>query len=101
MKSRRTKACDSSKSVKVSVYERDGGLCVLCGRPGSPNAHFVPRSHNGLGVEENILTLCPDCHRRFDQTEARALIRPVLERYLRTKYPDWNIENLYYRKANA
>lgn len=101
MKSRRTKACDITQSVKRAVYERDSGMCVLCGKPGMPNAHFIPRSHNGLGIEENILTLCHDCHRRFDQTEARSFIRPVLERYLRTKYPGWNIEKLYYRKADV
>lgn len=101
MKSRRTKACDITRDVKRAVYQRDEGLCVLCGKPGNPNAHFVARSQNGLGIEENIVTLCQDCHRRYDQTEARAFIRPVLERYLRSKYPDWDIKKLYYRKADV
>lgn len=97
-KSRRAKACDFSRTVKKAIYERDGGICVLCGKPGLPNAHFIPRSHNGLGIEENGLTLCPDCHRRYDQTEARPMLRLVLEKYLRSKYPAWDKEKLYYRK---
>lgn len=100
-KSRRAKACDFSRAVKKAIYERDGGLCVLCGRLGAPNAHYISRAQGGLGIEENGLTLCNECHRRYDQTEARAFIRPVLERYLRSKYPDWDIKKLYYRKADV
>ena len=99
-KSRRAKACDISRSVKRAVYARDGGICILCGRPGLPNAHFIPRSHNGLGIEENILTLCPECHMRYDQTEARAFLRSILERYLRRHYPGWEETELYYHKGD-
>lgn len=99
-KSRRAKACDISRSVKQAVYARDGGMCILCGRPGLPNAHFIPRSHNGLGIEENILTLCPECHMRYDQTEARPMLRVVFRKYLFDKYRGWNEENLVYKKYN-
>lgn len=99
-KSRRAKACDISRSVKRAVYARDGGICILCGRPGLPNAHFIPRSHNGLGIEENILTLCPECHMRYDQTEARTMLRVVFRKYLSAKYRGWNEENLVYKKYN-
>ena len=98
-KSRRAKACDISRSVKRAVYARDGGMCILCGRPGLPNAHFIPRSHNGLGIEENILTLCPDCHMRYDQSPQRAEIRARLEAYLKRQHPGWDEKNLYYRKV--
>jgi 5-methylcytosine-specific restriction endonuclease McrA len=86
--------------VKQAVYERDGGRCVLCGRSygAFPNAHFIARSHGGLGVEENILTLCIPCHHRYDNSADRAEIREELEKYLRSKYPGWDESKLTYRK---
>lgn len=97
---KRTKALQISKNVKEAVYKRDGGMCVLCRRPGIPNAHFVSRAQGGLGIEENILTLCPDCHRRYDQTTHRSIFRPVLADYLRSKYPEWDDVELTYKKEN-
>ena len=44
MKSKRTKALSITPKVKKTVYERDGGRCVLCGSPhGLPEAHYIPR----------------------------------------------------------
>ena len=45
--------------MKRQVLERDG-RCVICGaNDGQPVAHIVARSHGGLGIPENIVTLCP------------------------------------------
>lgn len=98
MKSKRTKALDISPEVKKAVYERDGGRCVLCGRTGFPNAHFIPRSQSGRGIEENVVTLCIECHNRYDNGAFRAQTEAELEAYLRGLYPDWSREKLYYRK---
>ena len=98
MRSKRTKALAISPEVKKRVYERDGGCCVLCGRPGNPEAHYISRAHGGLGVEQNVLTLCRKCHRRYDQTAERAAIGEVLADYLRSEYPDWDPVDLIYRK---
>lgn len=100
MKSKRTKALDISPKVKETVYERDGGRCVLCGRPGFPNAHFIPRSQGGLGIEKNVVTLCIDCHNRYDNGPYRAATEAELEDYFRSCYPDWNREKLIYRKED-
>lgn len=97
--SRRAKACDITKQVKEAVFERDNGLCILCGRPGKPNAHFIPRSSNGLGIEQNIITLCTECHRDFDNTPRRKNLRTVIATYLKCCYPDWDETKLYYRKG--
>ena len=97
-KSRQTKAHEIPPKVKEAVYERDGGACVWCGRRGLPNAHFVARSQGGLGIEENTLTLCPDCHRRFDQTDERPKMREFFKEYLQSKYTDWNEDKLIYKK---
>lgn len=82
------------------VYERDKGRCVLCGNTGILQAaHFVPRSHGGLGREKNLIMLCADCHRRFDQTAERDAIRAELREYLQGLYPDWDEKELTYKKG--
>lgn len=96
---KRTRALDISKAVKQRVYQRDGGLCVICRRPGAPNAHYVSRAQGGLGIDENILTLCSDCHRAYDQSPMREHIKRDLTAYLRSKYKDWDNIRLTYRKG--
>ena len=95
---KQTRATKIPQKVREAVYERDGGLCVLCHAQGVPNAHFVARSHGGLGIEQNIVTLCPACHHRFDNTAERKEIREILRAYLKSLYPDWNENELTYRK---
>lgn len=97
-KSRRTIACDIPVGVKKAVYERDGGACVWCAKQGQPNAHYIPRSHNGLGIEKNILTLCWECHMQYDHTCERGKMREFFKDYLKSKYPDWKEEKLIYKK---
>ena len=70
----------------------------FAGRPALQAAHFVPRSHGGLGREMNLVMLCADCHRRFDQSAEREEIRGELREYLQALYPDWNEADLKYRK---
>ncbi len=97
---KRTKALSISKSVKDAVWKRDGGYCVLCGSPyAQPNAHYISRAQGGLGIERNIVTLCLNCHRRYDQTPDRAEIRLDLREYLESKYPDWDESQLIYQKG--
>ena len=94
-----TKAVDITRDTKLAVYLRDNGCCVFCGsNQGIPNAHFIPRSHGGLGVERNILTLCTECHHKFDNTAERKRMAEFFRSYLESKYPDWDQEKLYYKK---
>lgn len=96
---RQTKRTSIPPKVKRQVWERDGGQCVLCHRnDGHPDAHIVARSHGGLGIAENIVTLCPRCHYRYDQTAERHMIRAQLEEYITTIYPDWTEEAVTYHK---
>lgn len=85
-------------AVKAAVFKRDDELCVWCGLPGEPNAHCISRAQGGLGVEENVLTLCPECHRRYDQSPDRKRMRAYFEEYLSDKYPGWGEDMLIYRK---
>ena len=97
----RTKKTAIPRRVKERVYTRDNGKCVLCGRWAEPSwacAHFIRRSQGGLGIEENILTLCPACHRDFDEGPDRKALTGILETYLSSIYDNWSKEDLRYRK---
>lgn len=101
MKHKQTKATSIPAYVKVEVFSRDRGRCVYCGSPyGQPNAHFIPRSKGGLGIPENILTLCLECHHRFDfgRRQEREGMKKFFAEYLQSKYPDWDETKLIYHK---
>lgn len=99
MRSARTKACDISQKVKNAVWERDGGRCVICGsRQAMPNSHYIKRSQGGLGIEQNITTMCLKCHTAFDGAERKYLL-PKVRTYLKSIYPEWDETKLIYRKG--
>ena len=95
---KRTRACAISKKTKLRVYERDKGRCIFCGAPGLPEAHVVPRSHGGLGIEQNIVTLCRKCHDKMDNSTDRQQMLQVAADYLKRFYPDWSQQSLIYDK---
>lgn len=98
-KSKRAKACDIPKKVKDRVWERDGQKCIICGNhQAMPNSHFIRRSQGGLGIEENIVTMCMTCHRMYDQGIDRRAIEAYTENYLKSLYPNWSREKLIYKK---
>ena len=107
MKTKRSKATDISMAVKKKVWERDNGRCVVCGNNYNvmPNAHYISRSNGGLGIEQNVVTLCTEmtlnkCHRRFDfgTKEERKQIGEKIKKYLSLRYDNWNEEDLVYKK---
>lgn len=53
----------------------------------------------GLGIEENIVTLCNKCHEDFDQAEKRKHMQAYIRHYLKMKYPDWDETKLVYKKG--
>lgn len=98
---RQTKYTQIPMDVKLKVWERDHHRCVLCGNSyqAAPNAHYIARSHGGLGIEQNIVTLCMRCHCAYDNSDQRSELRDRLRGYLKTKYENWNEENLIYTKG--
>lgn len=99
MKSKLSKACDITKAVKDKVWERDGERCILCGNiEAMPNAHYIPRSQGGLGIEQNIVTLCLGCHFELDQTPKRKELLVIAKEYLKLIYPDFTDDQRRYNK---
>ena len=103
-----TKARDFDRKAKIAISERDSidgwPCCVYCGAAAPQplaysNAHYIARSQGGIGDERNGLTLCPICHRRYDQTTERIKMREFFRDYLQSKYEGWNEEDLIYRKG--
>lgn len=107
MKSKRSKATDISDKVKKKVWERDNGCCVICGNNYNvmPNAHYISRVKGGLGIEQNIFTACTrltenDCHYKFDngRKEEKEQLKAIVKDYFISIYPDWDENELYYKK---
>lgn len=101
--SKRSRACDISQEVKRKVWERDHHHCIYCGSPyAMPNAHYIARSHGGLGIEENVVTLCMKCHHNYDNGKDLRLkqtIKHKIEAHLASKYANWYNLSLKYKKG--
>lgn len=102
MKHKRTKATDITKEVRQTVALRDNGKCIYCGKyvpVACSNAHFIKRSQGGLGIPENIVTLCPKCHFEEDFGQDTKLYEDYIENYLKGIYgADWSKDKLVYKK---
>ena len=101
MKSKRTKALEIPKEVKVDVYKRDRNSCILCGHHAEEEdacAHFIPKSRGGLGIVENVVTLCFDCHHIYDQGLNRKKNEVYIRNYLNKHYPEFSDADRIYRK---
>lgn len=96
---KRTKATAITPKVRQAVEERDSYCCIFCGRRGRGEGHFIKRSQGGLGIEENLITVCRECHYQMDDGLASELYLEKAESYLRSKYPGWDKESLIYKKG--
>ena len=72
----------------------------------------LPIAQGGMGVVENIVTLCGPCHYAFDEGlfmdrlrplgfHSQADIRAYIINYLRGFYPDWTEEKVRYHKWDS
>lgn len=102
MPSKRTKATSISQSVKFDVCERDKYKCIYCGTTyGLTIAHYISRANGGLGIPQNLACVCMECHRQLDQSTHRKVMLEQFEKYLISKYSDWNVNDLKYRKGKT
>ena len=87
--------------VKKVVWERDNHCCIFCGKYVDmffANSHYIKRSHNGMGIPENIMTNCQSCHDLFEESKYREQMKEFAKKYLMSKYNHWNEEMLIYKK---
>ena len=100
--SKRSKACDITPKVKEIVWNRDNNKCIYCGKyvpKACANAHFIKRSQGGLGIPENVVTLCSKCHYEEDFGQNTQLYEDYIENYLKDYYGEsWSKEKLIYKK---
>ena len=93
----RANACDISPKVRREVLGRDK-VCIICGRVGEPNAHYIRRSQNGLGIKENVVTLCGQCHNEQHFGKRSEEITAQMKPYLDKLYPDFPDSKRIYDK---
>ena len=62
--------------------------------------HILRKEVNGgLGIEENIVTLCPECHYQEDFGQDTKLYEDYIENYLKGIYgAKWDKSKLVYKK---
>ena len=108
-KSKRTKATSFSKNTVAIIMQRDRYQCLFCrlGKYGKSECnwiqdimHYVNRSAGGLGIEQNGVVGCRYHHSLLDNGNKgyRKEMLADMKAYLQEQYPDWNEEELYYKK---
>jgi 5-methylcytosine-specific restriction endonuclease McrA len=51
------------RELRARILRRDGWRCQLCGSVTNLTVHHQRyRSHSGADTEQNLITLCADCH---------------------------------------
>lgn len=108
---KRTRELQFSQKERKKIVERDNGECIFCVMGYMPPAekyvltvkeimHFIPRSAGGLGVERNGAVGCKYHHTMLDNggRGERSEMLALFERYLKSKYKDWEKEALIYKK---
>lgn len=96
--SKRSKACDISPRVRARVYARDNE-CIICrSTNGLQVAHYIGRAQGGLGIEENLVLLCVQCHTEYDNGHKRKEYGEFIRNYLSWCYPNWNEKQLIFDK---
>ena len=98
-KSKRSKACDISPKVRKEVLERDNFQCIVCGKSHDLQiAHYISRARSGLGIPQNLATMCVYCHSAMDNGKYHKELQKRVREHLQAHYPDWDEKDLIYNK---
>lgn len=65
--------------TRKQAYERDNGLCVICGSVANQCHHIIFRSQGGLSNLRNLACLCTDCHYHAHGVFAKEIRRNLLK----------------------
>lgn len=110
MKHKQTKEREFSQKERKKIYERDNGQCFFCNmRYHMEGAtlfslqidgimHYIPRSQNGLGIEQNGALGCKHHHYMLDHGSRREEMLGIFKQYLQNHYKDWDESKLTYDK---
>lgn len=109
-----TKLLQFDKKTMKEIFERDNYSCLFCkqgyhlvGKNLSDLEfnifdimHFIPKSSLGLGIAQNGVLGCRYHHHLLDNGNkgSRKVMLAMMETYLKSIYPNWNKEELIYRK---
>ena len=76
------------KAIYDKIYARDGGRCVVCGRPIEYGVkfHHEPCGCDRSDEENKVLMLCAECHYKRHHTGELAEMREACREYLRSLY---------------
>lgn len=107
--SKRAKATSFSRQTVEKIMQRDRYQCLFCrlGKYGVSECawiqdimHYINRSAGGLGIEQNGIVGCRYHHSLLDNGNKgyRKAMLEDMKTYLKSKYPEWNEEELYYRR---
>ena len=82
-------------SAKEYVRARDGGCCVMCGKPENNIHHLKARYKNGSDLPENLVCLCSDCHNKLHTAtpKQREKLAVKLDKGLFKKYHHLSVLN--------
>lgn len=69
------------KSVKDYVRARQGGKCIICGKPIEHFHHVVPRYLGGSDLLENIAGLCKTCHEDIHTDKIQTALKGKFKKY--------------------
>jgi hypothetical protein len=63
----------SFNAVSVFILKKRGNKCELCGwdKARCDVHHKIPRSESGSNKEENLIILCPNCHRMVTEKKLK------------------------------
>lgn len=98
-RSKRSLATDFTSIVRKEVLLRDKGFCVYCGNMHNIQIHhYIERSLNGLGIKENLVCLCVECHMRLHSNDKGNVIKKTVKKYLDKLYPNFDDKDRKYDK---
>ncbi len=67
---------ESYRDLHRQILERDGWRCQVCGSMQHLQVHHLKfRSKSGDNVEQNLITLCAECHEQEHRKAARCKAR--------------------------